>query len=90
MFWLKEVDMDFIYRTQEWLADRVSWVQYPKPRVVSLSGYATGWKLRWAMRKPMNRWIAVSLPTICLFVPYIGVYLAIACVIFLFAYFMKT
>ncbi|MCI4427761.1 MAG: hypothetical protein JHC40_01195 [Burkholderiales bacterium] len=26
--------MDFLYRAQEWLADRVSWVQYPNLRKV--------------------------------------------------------
>lgn len=81
--------MDFIYRTQEWLADRVKWVQYPKPHVRNHNGYATGLKLRWQMRKPMNRWLAFVLPTGCLFVPWVGVYLSIGCVIFLFAYFKR-
>lgn len=81
--------MDFVYRTHEWLADRISWVQYPKPRVMNHNGYATGWKLRWQMRKPMNRMVALLLPTACLFVPRIGVYLSIASVIFLFAYFRR-
>lgn len=26
--------MDFLYRTQEWLADRVRWIQYPNLRKV--------------------------------------------------------
>ncbi|AQW28639.1 hypothetical protein ACKZDW_07870 [Ralstonia syzygii subsp. celebesensis] len=26
--------MDFLYRTQEWLADRVRWIQYPNVRKV--------------------------------------------------------
>lgn len=81
--------MDFVFRAQEWLADRVKWVQYPKPRVRNHDGYATGWRLRWQMRKPMNRWLAFCLPTLCLFVPYIGVFLAIGSVVFLFAYFSR-
>jgi hypothetical protein len=81
--------MDFVYKAQEWLADRVKWVQYPKPRVKNHNGYATGLKLRWQMRKPMNRWLAFVLPTAFLFVPWIGVYLSIACVIFLLAYFKR-
>jgi hypothetical protein len=81
--------MDFFYRTHEWLAARISWVQYPKPRVRNHNGYATGWKLRWQMRKPMNRLFALFLPTMMLFVPYVGVYLAILSVIFLFAYFNR-
>jgi hypothetical protein len=79
--------MEPIFRAHEWLADRISWVQYPKPRARSLDGYSTGWLLRWQRRPRMNRWLAVCLPTICLFVPYIGVYLAIVCVLFLIAYF---
>ncbi|MGF7001254.1 hypothetical protein P3T25_009647 [Paraburkholderia sp. GAS32] len=32
-----------LFRLHEWLADRFSWVQYPKPQVRSLSGHAYGW-----------------------------------------------
>lgn len=81
--------MDFAYRVHEWLADHVRWVQYPKPRVRSVSGHAHGWRLRWQMRRPMNRIFALCLPTLCLFVPYVGVYLAILAVVFLFAYFKR-
>lgn len=81
--------MDFVYRVHEWLADRVGWVQYPKPRIRSVSGHSHGWRLRWQMRRPMNRLFALCLPTLMLFVPYIGVYLAILSVIFLFAYFKR-
>lgn len=81
--------MDFVYRAREWLADRVSWVQYPKPRARSLSGYPTGWRLRWAMRPPMNKPVALCMPTLLLFVPDIGVYLSIVSAVFLFAYFRR-
>jgi hypothetical protein len=78
-----------VFRLHEWLADRISWVQCPKPRVQSLSGHAYGWRARWQGRPPMNRALALCLPTMLLFVPYVGVYLSIACVIFLFAYFRR-
>ncbi|CAB3784313.1 hypothetical protein LMG28138_01784 [Pararobbsia alpina] len=81
--------MDFIYRAHEWLADRISWVQYPKPRVRSVSGHALGFKARWQTRPPMNKAFAICLPTLLLFVSDIGVYLSIASVIFLFAYFNR-
>jgi len=81
--------MDFRYKAHEWLADHVSWVQYPKPRVRSLDGYAMGWRLRWQRRPRMHRGLALILPTLCLFVPYIGVYLSICCVFFLIAYFRR-
>lgn len=79
-----------LFRIQEWLADRIGWVQYPKPRVRSLSGHSHGWRARWQARPPMNRALALVMPTACLFVPYIGVYLAILCVLFLFAYFRRV
>lgn len=81
--------MDVIFRAHEWLADRFSWIQYPKPRVTSLSGHLHGWRARWAARPPMNKAVAICMPTAMLFVPYIGVFLAIASVIFLFAYFRR-
>jgi hypothetical protein len=82
--------MDLYFRAHEWLADRFSWIQYPKPRVRSVSGHLYGWRARWQTRPRMNRALALFLPTAMLFVPYIGVYLAILCVIFLFAYFRKN
>lgn len=78
-----------LFRLHEWLADRFSWVQYPKVRVRSLSGHPHGWRARWQARPPMNRALALVMPTVCLFVPSIGVYLSIASVIFLFAYFRR-
>jgi hypothetical protein len=81
--------MSLIYRTQEWLADRISWVQYPKPRVRSVSGHSHGWRAQWEARPPMNKVFALFLPTMCLFVPYIGIFLSIGAVIFLFAYFKR-
>jgi hypothetical protein len=82
--------MRLLFRIHEWLADRTDWVQYPKPKVRSLSGYPTGWRLRWHTRPRMNRALALCLPTAMLFVPNVGVYLAILCVIFLFAYFRRN
>lgn len=82
--------MRFIYRAHEWLADHVSFIQYPKPKVRSLSGHPYGWRVKWQTRPPMNRIFALCLPTMMLFVPYIGVYLAILSVIFLFAYFRRN
>lgn len=81
--------MDWVYRTHEWLADHISWVQYPKPRVRSLSGHPFGFRAWWVNRPAMNKPLAICAPTILLFVPYIGIFLAIACVIFLFAYFNR-
>jgi hypothetical protein len=82
--------MRTLFRAHEWLADRIGWVQYPKLRVRNLSGHAHGWRARWQARPPMNRALALVMPTACLFVPYVGVYLAIACVVFLFAYFWRS
>lgn len=82
--------MNLLFRVHEWLADHVDWIQYPKPRVRSLSGHAHGWKLRWQMRPPMNRLFALCLPSMMLFVPGIGVYLAVLTVIFLFFYFRRS
>lgn len=82
--------MGLAFRVHEWLADHISWVNYPKPRVRSLSGHPHGWRLRWQMRPPIHRGVALLLPTACLFVPYVGVYLAILCVAFLFAYFRRN
>lgn len=79
--------MNVFFKAHEWLADHLTWIQYPKPRVRSLSGYPTGLRLRWARRPRMNRWLAFFLPTACLFVPHVGVYLAVVCAVFLFAYF---
>lgn len=81
--------MDLIYRAQEWLADRVSWIQYPKPRVRSLSGHAHGWRLRWQLRPQIPTAVAMCLPTAMLFVPRVGVYLAITAAVFLFVYFKR-
>lgn len=81
--------MDVVFRVREWLADHAPWFQYPKPRVRNHNGYHTGLKLRWQMRKPMNRWLALILPTALLFLPWVGVYLSIGSVIFLFAYFSR-
>jgi hypothetical protein len=78
-----------LFRIHEWLADRIDWVQYPKLRVSSLNGHPHGWRARWQARPPMNRAMALCLPTAMLFVPYIGVYLAILSVVFLFAYFRR-
>ena len=82
--------MRFVYRTHEWLADHVSWIQYPKPQIRSVSGHAIGWRARWAHRPPMNRWLAVIAPMCIMLLPFVGVYLAIGWVIFLFAYFRRT
>jgi hypothetical protein len=81
--------MRFPFHIHEWLADRIDWLQYPKLRVRSLSGHPHGWRARWQARPPMNRALALCLPTMMLFVPYVGVYLAIGAVIFLFAYFRR-
>lgn len=81
--------MNHLHRVHEWLADRISWVQYPKPRVRSLSGHAFGFRAWWQTRPPMNKALALCLPTMMLFVPYIGVFLSIGAVIFLFAYFNR-
>lgn len=81
--------MNLFFRAHEWLADRISWVQYPKPRVRSVSGHPHGWMLRWQLRPPMNRALALCIPTAMLFVPYVGVYLSILSVAFLFAYFRR-
>ncbi|MCA8385371.1 hypothetical protein [Burkholderia multivorans] len=81
--------MKLAYRIHEWLADHVSWIQYPQPRIRSLSGHAHGWRVRWQTRPPMNRALALFLPTAMLFFPKIGVFLAIAAVIFLFVYFKR-
>jgi len=81
--------MDLMHRAQEWLADRVSWIQYPKPRVRSLSGHAHGLRLRWQLRPKMNTAVALCLPTAMLFVPRAGVYLAILSALFLFVYFKR-
>jgi hypothetical protein len=77
-------------RLHEWLADHISFVQYPKPRLKSQSGHLHGWRLRWHLRPPMNRLFAVFMPSMLLFVPYVGVYLAILAIIFLFFYFRRT
>jgi len=81
--------MDWRFRAHEWLADHFALIQYPKPRLRNHNGYCTGWKLRWQMRKPMNRWLAFILPTVLLFVPWVGVYLSICSVAFLCAYFNR-
>ncbi|WP_157378785.1 hypothetical protein [Burkholderia ubonensis] len=82
--------MGLAYRIHEWLADHISFVQYPKPRLRSLSGHSHGWRARWATRPHMNRLFAIFLPAMMLFVPHIGVYLAIVAVIFLFVYFRRS
>ena len=81
--------MRISYRIHEWLADRISWVQYPKPRLRSLSGHPHGFRAWWAHRPPINRFVAIFGPTALLFVPWIGVYLTICSVLFLFAYFNR-
>lgn len=81
--------MGIVRRVHEWLADHISWIQYPRPRVRSLSGHPHGFRAKWAHRPPMNKPLAVCLPTILLFLPYVGVYLAIASILFLFAYFSR-
>lgn len=81
--------MNFVFRVHEWLADHISWVQYPRPRMRTVSGHPHGLRARWAMRKPMNRGLAICLPTFLLFVPWVGVYLSVASVLFLFAYFSR-
>lgn len=81
--------MSVLFRVHEWLADRISWVQYPKPQLKSVSGHAHGWRAQWQNRPPMNKAFALCLPTMMLFVPYIGVFLVIGTVIFLFAYFKR-
>lgn len=82
--------MNPLFRVHEWLADHVGWIQYPKPRLRSLSGHSYGWRARWATRPHINRLFAVFLPTMMLFVPHVGVYLAIVSVIFLFFYFRRS
>ena len=77
-------------RMHEWLADHVSFIQYPKPRLRSLSGHSYGWRARWACRPHMNRLFALFLPTMMLFVPYIGVYLAVLAVVLLAFYFRRS
>ena len=77
-------------RVHEWLADHISFVQYPKPRMRSVNGHAHGWRARWQARPPMNRLLALFLPSMMLFVPFVGVYLAVLTVIFLFFYFRRT
>lgn len=81
--------MRFVYRAHEWLADHISWVQYPKPRIRSISGHSVGWRARWDHRPPMNKAVAIFMPTFLMFLPYVGVYLAILSVVFLFAYFSR-
>lgn len=81
--------MSVLFRVHEWLADRISWIQYPKPQLKSVSGHAHGWRAQWQNRPPMNKALALCLPTMMLFVPYIGVFLAIGTVVFLFAYFKR-
>lgn len=82
--------MGIAYRIHEWLADRVSFIQYPKPRVKSLSGHAHGWRARWAARPYMPRLFAIFMPSMFLFVPYIGVYMAVLTIVFLFFYFRRS
>jgi hypothetical protein len=82
--------MDFVRHVHEWLADHISFIQYPKPRLKSLSGHKHGWHARWATRPPMNRLFAIFMPSMFLFVPYIGVYLAALAVVFLFFYFRRS
>jgi hypothetical protein len=82
--------MGIAYRIHEWLADRVSFIQYPKPKVKSLSGHSHGWKARWATRPYIPRPVALFTPPTLLFVPYIGVYLAIVAIVFLFFYFRRS
>lgn len=81
--------MRFVFRAHEWLADHISWVQYPKPRIQSQSGHAHGWWLRWQARPPMNKALAITAPIGLLFVPYFGVYASILWIVFLFAYFRR-
>jgi hypothetical protein len=82
--------MGIAYRIHEWLADRVSFIQYPKPKVKSLSGHTYGWKARWATRPHIPKLFALFMPSMLLFVPYIGVYLAILAIVFLFFYFRRS
>lgn len=77
-------------RVHEWLADHISFIQYPKPKVRSLSGHQHGWRVRWATRPHMNRAVALFLPSMLLFVPYIGVYMAVLAIVFLFFYFRRS
>lgn len=84
--------MRFVYRVHEWLANHVSWVQYPnpKPKVKSLSGHAHGWRARWATRPIMSKSVAILTPiALALFVPYVGVYASILWIAFLFIYFKR-
>ncbi|CAJ0698844.1 hypothetical protein R11007_02901 [Ralstonia holmesii] len=73
------------FRLHEWLADRVSFIQYPKPRAYPIG--APTWTLarRWRNRPSMPWPAAVIPPPLMLFVPG-GVYLAIAYIAFLFIY----
>lgn len=81
--------MNIVFRAHEWLADHISWIQYPKPRLRSVSGHPHGLRAWWAHRPALNKPLAICTPTLLLFVPYVGVYFSIAYVLFLFAYFSR-
>lgn len=78
-----------LFRFHEWLADRVSFIQYPKPRAFPVG--ASTWTLarRWRNRPHMPWPLAVVPPPLMLFLPGKGVYLAIGYIVFLFAYFRR-
>lgn len=78
------------HRIHEWLADRVSFIQYPEPLVVPLHNGPRGLRLMWINRPKMHWTLAIFPPPLMLFVPVIGVYASIGYIVFLFVYFRKT
>lgn len=79
-----------LFRLHEWLADRVSFIQYPKPRAFPVGGQTWTLARRWRNRPRMPWPLAVVPPPLMLFLPGGGVYLAAAYIVFLFIYFRRV
>lgn len=78
------------HRIHEWLAEHISFVQYPRPRAFPLDNRPTGLRRWWQDRPPIPLAGAMIPPPLMLFIPGIGVYLSIGYIAFLFVYFKRT